>query len=260
MIQRGWYDRDFIRDWSNGPLLVRSDTGRLLRRAIWSQAGIHAGPSPGMREARCPGIRPRQRSLSGRRSIAGPRGRLPHRCGKRSDQLPAGLRSLCLPVPKVFARGGRGDVLDSAKDLEEAARLIWHARPVSYYAWSGHEQHANTTENARAIALLYALTGCFDAPGGNVLFPSVPSAPVTGRALRRPAACCRHRCRRTPARAGALEPCLRPRFLSSRPRRRPYRYAGSSALAPICCLPRPIPCADAPPCPPWNSTPMPISS
>ena len=27
MIERGWYDRDFIRDWSNGPLLVRADTG-----------------------------------------------------------------------------------------------------------------------------------------------------------------------------------------------------------------------------------------
>src|SRR5262245_5284800 len=30
MIKRGWYDRDFIRDWSNGPHLVRADTGRLL--------------------------------------------------------------------------------------------------------------------------------------------------------------------------------------------------------------------------------------
>ena len=30
MIERGWFDRDFIRDWSNGPLLVRADTGRLL--------------------------------------------------------------------------------------------------------------------------------------------------------------------------------------------------------------------------------------
>ena len=30
MIERGWYDRDFIRDWTNGPLLVRADTGRLL--------------------------------------------------------------------------------------------------------------------------------------------------------------------------------------------------------------------------------------
>ena len=33
MIERGWYDRDFIRDWSNGPLLVRADTGRLLTEA-----------------------------------------------------------------------------------------------------------------------------------------------------------------------------------------------------------------------------------
>jgi anaerobic selenocysteine-containing dehydrogenase len=32
---------------------------------------------------------------------------------------------------------------------------------VSYYAWSGHEQHANVTQIARAISLLYALTGCF---------------------------------------------------------------------------------------------------
>jgi len=30
MIERDWYDRDFVRDWSNGPLLVRADTGRLL--------------------------------------------------------------------------------------------------------------------------------------------------------------------------------------------------------------------------------------
>jgi anaerobic selenocysteine-containing dehydrogenase len=32
MIERGWYDRDFIRDWTNGPLLVRADNGRLLTR------------------------------------------------------------------------------------------------------------------------------------------------------------------------------------------------------------------------------------
>jgi anaerobic selenocysteine-containing dehydrogenase len=30
MIERGWYDGDFISNWSNGPLLVRADTGRLL--------------------------------------------------------------------------------------------------------------------------------------------------------------------------------------------------------------------------------------
>jgi anaerobic selenocysteine-containing dehydrogenase len=67
--------------------------------------------------------------------------------------------------------------------LEQAARTIWHARPVSYYAWSGHEHHANATETARAMAMLYALTGSFDAAGGNVLFPAVPAGSITGEDL-----------------------------------------------------------------------------
>ena len=70
-----------------------------------------------------------------------------------------------------------------AGQLEEAARIIWHSRPVSYYAWSGHEHHANSTETARAMAMLYALTGSFDAAGGNVLFPAVPASSITGEDL-----------------------------------------------------------------------------
>src|SRR5262245_4486102 len=31
MIERGWYDDRFMRQWTNGPLLVRADTGQLLR-------------------------------------------------------------------------------------------------------------------------------------------------------------------------------------------------------------------------------------
>jgi anaerobic selenocysteine-containing dehydrogenase len=64
-----------------------------------------------------------------------------------------------------------------------AARLLWEARPVASFAWSGVEQHTNVTQFARALALLYALTGSFDAPGGNVLFPTVPAANVGGAEL-----------------------------------------------------------------------------
>jgi anaerobic selenocysteine-containing dehydrogenase len=32
MIERGWYDRQFIRDWTNGPLLVREDNRRFLKK------------------------------------------------------------------------------------------------------------------------------------------------------------------------------------------------------------------------------------
>ena len=66
------------------------------------------------------------------------------------------------------------------EQLEQAARLLWESRPVAYYAWSGHEQHANVTQTARAMSLLYALTGSFDRAGGNVILPIVPSTPVVG--------------------------------------------------------------------------------
>src|SRR5215510_7958051 len=184
MIERGWYDRQFIRDWSNGPLLVRADTGRLLRESdlaaggdakkfvAWNLVARRAAvydPDSGRYDG---GSEPL--ALDGEVSLAGPSG--PISCRPVFDHY------------KALCRKYSPDVIEATcwvtrAQLEEAARLIWHARPVSYYAWSGHEQHANTTENARAIALLYALTGCFDALGGNVLLPSIPTAQITGEEL-----------------------------------------------------------------------------
>ncbi|MEK8173870.1 hypothetical protein NKH77_47905 [Streptomyces sp. M19] len=40
-------------------------------------------------------------------------------------------------------------------------------------------QQANATQTERAIATLYALTGSFDAPGGNVVLPAHRLNPVT---------------------------------------------------------------------------------
>ena len=65
--------------------------------------------------------------------------------------------------------------MSSAEEVERAAEIMWTARPVAYYGWSGIEQQTNATQIFRAISLLYALTGNFDVPGGNVLFPAVPT-------------------------------------------------------------------------------------
>jgi anaerobic selenocysteine-containing dehydrogenase len=64
--------------------------------------------------------------------------------------------------------------------------MLWEARPVAYYAWSGVEMQTNSTQIARAIAQLSVLTGSFDAPGGNVLFSAVPAANVMGFELMPP--------------------------------------------------------------------------
>jgi anaerobic selenocysteine-containing dehydrogenase len=177
MIQRGWYDRDFIRTWSNGPMLVRADTGRLLterdlaldgdagRSIAWDSAGSRLVPYG----EDCTSL-----ALEGEYRVATTDGDV-----------------VCHPAFELYARLCRSYPPEAVEaicwlpqaQIEEAARLIWHSRPVSYYAWSGHEQHANTTQTARAMSLLYALTGCFDTPGGNVLFPAPQAAPVTGEDL-----------------------------------------------------------------------------
>ena len=98
---------------------------------------------------------------------------------------------ICHPAFELYARLCRRYPPETVEatcwipraQVEEAARLIWHARPVSYYAWSGHEHHANVTQTARAMSLLYALTGSFDRPGGNVLFAGAPAAPIAGQEL-----------------------------------------------------------------------------
>jgi anaerobic selenocysteine-containing dehydrogenase len=184
MIERGWYDREFIRRWSNGPLLVRADTGRLLterdlgaggdalRNLAWDGAAARLVPYD-PRAGRYEGDEA-SFALEGEYSVPTPADRV-----------------ICHPVFELYARLCRRyppGVVEAIcrvprAQVEEAARLLWHARPVSYYAWSGHEQHANVTQIARAMSLLYALTGCFDLPGGNVLLPAPSAGAITGEEL-----------------------------------------------------------------------------
>jgi anaerobic selenocysteine-containing dehydrogenase len=83
----------------------------------------------------------------------------------------------CAPFAPALAAEITGVPAD---EVERAAHTLWSARPLAYYAWSGVEQHADSTQVSRAIGQLYALTGCLDAPGGNVLLPSVAANAVDG--------------------------------------------------------------------------------
>ena len=184
MLERGWYDRDFIRTWSNGPHLVRADTGRLLTEhdldPNGDADGVFAWDSVAARPVRYDAAAGRYEggltdvALEGEYRVVTQHGEV-----------------LCHPAFELYKRLCRRYPPETVEaicwipraEVEEAARLIWHARPASYYAWSGHEQHANVTQTARAMSLLYALTGSFDRPGGNVLFAAPPAAPIEGQDL-----------------------------------------------------------------------------
>jgi anaerobic selenocysteine-containing dehydrogenase len=178
------FDRDFIHDWTNGPLLVRTDSGRLLtqrdldaqgsahRYVAWSEAmdrPIIYDPLTGGYEGDHP-----EPALLGTFTLETMQGRV-----------------VCRPVFDLIADLCRRYVPERVEaicgiernQIEGAARMLWEARPVAYYAWSGVETQTNATQIARAIAQLYVLTGSLDGPGGNVLFPAVPGENVAGEAL-----------------------------------------------------------------------------
>jgi anaerobic selenocysteine-containing dehydrogenase len=187
MIERGWFDREFVENWTNGPLLVRLDNGRLLRErdiapggspnnyVAWDEARATPVVYDPARRAYAPNAA--TLALHGEMIVATPNG--PVTC-RTAFQLAADICRRNAPNAVEAICGV------SAEQIERTARLLWEARPVAYYAWSGIEQHRDTTQIARAIAQLYALTGSFDARGGNVGFPAVPSKPIAGAELLPP--------------------------------------------------------------------------
>ncbi|GGC65484.1 molybdopterin-containing oxidoreductase family protein [Chelatococcus reniformis] len=187
MIANGRYDADFMRDWSNGPLLVRADTNQLLR------AGDLAVPPPGAGWGDLVAIGAADGAAIGyapaRGTYAG--GAVPLLDAAATlmgtDGAPLACRSafalyrdLCADYPPERVER---EAWVPAEQVRRTARLIFEARPVSYYAWSGLGQHTNATQTDRALALLMALTGSFDAPGGNVEFTRAKGADVSGAAF-----------------------------------------------------------------------------
>lgn len=182
LIEEGWYDAAFVRDWTNGPFLLRRDTGKVLTEAhlvaagrsdryvVWDER--NDGPAvcdPGSASFDKEDMRP---ALFGERVVRGLEGEI--RCQPVFQAL-AELASRYSPE--------RSEAITwvPAKNVWQAAHLLAHNRPVSMYMWNGVGQHTNATQTNRAIGILYALLGDLDGPGGNVVFPRSQVAPVDGK-------------------------------------------------------------------------------
>jgi anaerobic selenocysteine-containing dehydrogenase len=181
MIERGWYDREFIRQWTNGPLLVRADNGRLLTQSDISENGsvkqYVAWNDVMNRPVMCD---PATGSYEGGDSQLALFGTLPIQT-LQGEVICQPAFELSAGVCRHYSPQHVEEICGVPRDqMESAARMLWEARPVAYYAWSGVEMQTNSTQIARAIAQLYVLTGSFDTRGGNVLFSAVPSTNLAG--------------------------------------------------------------------------------
>lgn len=185
MIEQGGYDEAFIRAWTNAPFLVRGDTGRLLRGADLGRpdaadhhVALGAGGAPTLVDTRQqPDEALATAALHGSIVVETVDG--PVRCRPVFDLLAE--RCSTYTAERVEQLTGIPPA-----ELTAAARAIGSAKRIAYYSWNGLGQHVDATQAERAVACLYALTGSFDAPGGNLVLNRQPANRVSDISLLAP--------------------------------------------------------------------------
>ena len=171
IIHEDLFDRTFVERWTNGPHLIRIDTGRLLRESdltlegsadnfvVWDKAGrkpmvwdveMVAYPESGVEPA-----------LSGTFEIP----------------LKNGARVTCKTAWDAFCEEVNKYPLDKveeitwvpAKEIVESARLYAKSKPAAIQWGMAIDTTPGVTPLCQAIASLWAITGNLDVPGGNVI-------------------------------------------------------------------------------------------
>jgi anaerobic selenocysteine-containing dehydrogenase len=181
LVRTGCVDETFVRRWSNGPLLVRTDTRRLLRanelpNDVFAHDVTHV-------------------AVTRRGAITG------YDAQRRTYDVAADDLALDTHVEVALADGSRvicrtafgllADAALSADDasaitgvsaslIRETAELLAIYRPVSHHSYNGIIQHTNATQAARAIESLFVLLGEHDAPGANLAPMPVRTKPFQG--------------------------------------------------------------------------------
>jgi anaerobic selenocysteine-containing dehydrogenase len=193
LIERGWFDQAFVREWTNAPLLVREDNGRLLTAAEVAAGrlaadGLSAEPTSYLALEQASGRVVEYRPAS-RRYTASPSGLA--LSGATTVELVDGRQVRCRPVFELLAETARVCSAEVAAEISgvpaerirEAVRLIAENRPVSHYLYNGLVQHTNGTQTCRAIEIFYALLGDFDRAGGNLIPASAGLADVAANGV-----------------------------------------------------------------------------
>ncbi len=168
VIEIGGYDDAFVRRWTNAGFLVRCDDGQLLRIAGSFMVFDEQSQRPASADVAA------RAALRGSYDVDGVR------CRPAFDLLV----EACAPyTPDRVAT----ITTVPAASVVEAAAAIAAARSVAYYCWTGVGQHADATQTDRAIAVLMALTGSYDTPGGNRDYARQPVNKVNAFDLIEPA-------------------------------------------------------------------------
>nr|WP_256570507.1 molybdopterin-dependent oxidoreductase [Bradyrhizobium sp. CCGUVB1N3] len=179
------YDTDFVTRWTNGPLLIDTDTGRFVRASeLWADqptdsfVALDRSGAARAVDTRVAELDPACCRLDGRIILTAQNGR-----------AITAATAFCLltaeATPYTITRVAELTWLDESK-IAAFYELFENSPRLAYHSWTGVGQHTNATMIERVIATLYALTGACDRPGGNVWLAPPPTRTVNDYALLPP--------------------------------------------------------------------------
>jgi anaerobic selenocysteine-containing dehydrogenase len=184
LLDEKLYDEAFVREWTNGPFLVREDTQRLLTARDLSPTG-----SPNsfvVWDTGCdrPAVYDPAAGYTGSEVK-------PALLGTFSCRLADTALVSCRPAFALLAAIAANYAPEQSEDItwvpadavRQAVRIFTTERPSCYFTWAGLEMHTNAMQINRAVSCFFALTGQFDEQGSNVLTAMTPSRPVLGKEL-----------------------------------------------------------------------------
>ena len=172
VVEESLYDYNFVRDWTTAPFLVKSATGKFLTANELPDKGdptsyVIVDSESEQLKAYVPGTKPAGEPVVD---------------GIYTLRTPSGDEVECKTVFRLLREavsGYRPHAVGTLTGIPEgkirdAARMFATIKPACWYSWNGIEQTTNASQTNRAICILYALTGNYDVPGGNVIPPGIP--------------------------------------------------------------------------------------
>lgn len=174
LLSQSRYNDEFVRNWTNAPLLVRRQTGLFLRgKDIWPDGNDSFVVWD--RKSWAPVAYDTTKAAEDQSSIdfeLDASFDIEMLDGKHVCDTAFGLfKTQCAEwnPQRVAAVTGV-----SVEKLLQAAELIGSSNKIAYHAWTGVGQGLNAVQTERAIATLYALRGCFDDVGCNRIYTKQP--------------------------------------------------------------------------------------
>ncbi len=173
MLKHGLYDEVFVRNWTNAPLLVRCDSGDLLRnsdldrtesrpdlfQAIDSETKRLLPITPGSQVSNRLELNAETDVLLFDEDVV--------KCKTVFTLLHEAVAAY---TPEYTER----HTGVPAEDIVQAVQMVAENSPSCWFSFNGVEQNLNATQTNRAICTFYALTGDYDKKGGNVVNSPLP--------------------------------------------------------------------------------------